>query len=47
MENDDYKSPALEAAIAMHEMYLTFMQAGFTETQALKMVIELLRQQLS
>lgn len=39
---DDFKSPALEAAIALHEMFLTFVQAGFTEDQALKIVLNMM-----
>lgn len=40
---DEFNSPALEAAIALHEMYKTFVQAGFTSDEALKIVIEILR----
>jgi hypothetical protein len=40
---DEFNSPALEAAIALHEMFKTFIQAGFTEAQALKLVVEFLK----
>lgn len=33
-------SPTLHAAIALHEMFTTLMQAGFTEKQALHIVSE-------
>jgi len=36
-------SPALNAAIAMHEMFETLIQAGFDEKQALYLVAEMLR----
>lgn len=42
-ENNDFKTPVLEAAIALHEMFSILMQAGFTETQALIMTVELLK----
>lgn len=35
----------LEAAISMHEMYLNFVAAGFTEAQALTLVAQTLRPQ--
>lgn len=40
---DDFNSPILDAAIAMHEMFLTFVKAGFTENQALFLVADVLR----
>jgi hypothetical protein len=46
MDDEDYVSPALAAAMAMHEMFTTFVKAGFTEAQALTMVVELLKNQL-
>ena len=36
-------SALLDAAIAMHEMYLTLVQAGFTEHQALYVVAVFLK----
>lgn len=36
-------SALLEAAISMHEMYVSFVAAGFTETQALTLVAQTLR----
>lgn len=35
----------LEAAISMHEMYVNFVAAGFTEQQALYLVAQTLRPQ--
>lgn len=46
--SDSAPSPLLEAAVYMHEMFTTYVEAGFTEDQALKIVIsyalEMLRQ---
>jgi hypothetical protein len=42
---EEFNSPILDAAIALHEMFLTFMKAGFTETQALKLVVEFFKEQ--
>ena len=33
-----------QAAVAMHEMFQTFLQAGFTEQQALYLVAQGLRE---
>jgi len=33
----------VQGAIAMHELYLSFIQAGFTEEQALKLVVEVMK----
>lgn len=41
-ENNDFATPALDAAIALHEIFITLLQAGFTEKQALFIVVELL-----
>lgn len=42
----DYPSgPLFEAAVSMHEMYISFVAAGFTETQALTLVAQTLRPQ--
>lgn len=35
----------LEAALTMHELYVSFILAGFTETQALTLVAQTLRPQ--
>ena len=46
--SQDPKSPIgalLEAAISMHEMYSSFVAAGFTEQQALYLVSQSLRPQ--
>lgn len=44
MDNEnEFVPPVLEAAIALHEMFITFRQAGFTEYQAIIMVVELLK----
>lgn len=40
---DDFISPILNAAIALHEMFTTFMEAGFTESQALALVADVLK----
>ncbi len=32
-----------EAAVGVHEMYATFLRAGFNEKQALKLVMQYLR----
>lgn len=37
--------PLLDAAITMHEMFTTLIEAGFTEQQALYMVAQMLRTQ--
>lgn len=38
-------SALLEAAISMHELYVSFVAAGFTEAQALTLVAQTLRPQ--
>lgn len=46
--NNDPKNPIsvlLEAAISMHELYTSFVAAGFTEAQALTLVAQTLRPQ--
>lgn len=46
--NDEPKNPIsalLEAAISMHELYVSFVAAGFTESQALTLVAQTLRPQ--
>lgn len=46
--NNDPKNPInvlLEAAISMHELYKSFVEAGFTEAQALTLVAQTLRPQ--
>lgn len=50
-DNQDDKGPVnpinvlLEAAISMHELYVSFIAAGFTESQALTLVAQTLRPQ--
>lgn len=50
-DNQDDKGPnnpisvLLEAAISMHELYVSFIAAGFTEAQALTLVAQTLRPQ--
>lgn len=43
-ENDPI-SLLMEAAIQLHELYLSFVGAGFTESQALTLVAQTLRPQ--
>ena len=49
--NPDEKGPnnpisvLLEAAISLHELYTSFIAAGFTEAQALNLVAQTLRPQ--
>jgi hypothetical protein len=40
---EEFNSPILEAAMALHEMFKTFMEAGFTESQALTLVSDVLK----
>jgi hypothetical protein len=47
MSNDgddeyEYASPMEEAAISMHEMYVTLRRAGFTRRDALELVARML-----
>lgn len=42
-DNEGFMSPALNAAIAMHEMFETMIQAGFSEKQALYIIAEMVR----
>jgi hypothetical protein len=37
--------PLLDAAVSFHEMFLNFVEAGFTEQQALYLVAQILRPQ--
>ena len=41
---DDPRTPMLDAAITMHEMFLTLVKAGFTERQALTIISDVLHQ---
>lgn len=36
-------SPILEAAVGVHELFLTYVAAGFTEYQAIILVVEMIR----
>lgn len=40
---DNPFGPLLDAAISMHQMYVNFVEAGFTEQQALYLVSQTLR----
>lgn len=42
-EPENFNPPLLDAAIALHEMYLTLIMAGFSETQALYIVAQTFR----
>lgn len=37
------QSPLTDAAIQMHEIYLTLVEAGFSENQAMYIIMELLK----
>ena len=41
-ETFDFKSPMEEAAISMHEMYVTLRRAGFSRRDALELVAKML-----
>lgn len=41
--NPEELSPILEAAIGFHELFLVYVEAGFTEYQALVLVVEMVR----
>lgn len=43
MEEGLELSGLLEAAVATHEMFLTFVEGGFTEYQALIIVAEMIK----
>lgn len=43
MEDENSPSVLLEAAIGLHEMFLTLIAAGFTEYQALIMVVNFVK----
>ena len=38
---EDFVSPIKEAAFAMHDMYLNFIEAGFTEKQSFELIARL------
>lgn len=38
-----FDTPFLEAAMALHEMFITLLDAGFTEIQALYITSDMLR----
>ena len=42
-ENQDFISPILDAAIALHELFLTLTAAGFNEYQALIIIGQYLK----
>lgn len=43
MENESSLTLLLQAAVSMHEMFITLMESGFTEMQALYLVGQILR----
>lgn len=36
--NEDGVSPLLQSAMMMHEMFVTYMAAGFTQDQSLRLI---------
>lgn len=46
-EDFEYTSPMEEAAISMHEMYMTLRRAGFSRRDALELVAKMLVSGLS
>jgi len=38
---EEFISPEQEAANAMHDIYLNFIEAGFTENQAMRLVVSI------
>jgi len=44
-EEDDGLSPLLEAAIALHEVYLSLVEGGFLESEALRILAYVLAEQ--
>lgn len=43
MDENEFASPAHVAALALHEMFTTLVEAGFDEKQALFLVAEMLK----
>jgi len=41
-ETDHALTPLVNAAVEAHELFLAFQEAGFTEEQAMKLVIGIL-----
>lgn len=41
-QTEDPATPMLEVFVAMHEMFLSAMKAGFTEPQALQIIISMM-----
>ena len=40
---DEPLNPVLEGAVQMHEMFLALVEAGFTEDQAVKVLVHWVR----
>jgi hypothetical protein len=40
--DEEYSSPMKEAAVSMHEMYLTLREAGFSRRDALDLIAKML-----
>lgn len=40
--DEEYSSPMKEAAVSMHEMYLTLREAGFSRRDALELIAKML-----
>jgi hypothetical protein len=40
--DDEYSSPMKEAAVSMHEMYLTLREAGFSRRDGLELIAKML-----
>jgi hypothetical protein len=43
----DYSSPMKEAAVAMHEMYETLKEVGFSKKEALELIAKMLTSSIS
>jgi hypothetical protein len=42
LSSDEPFSNLVEAAVGMHEIFVTYVQSGFTENQALKLIAYIL-----
>lgn len=40
--DEEYSSPMKEAAVSMHEMYLTLREAGFSRRDGLELIAKML-----
>lgn len=41
-DDDEFMTPSDHMATQMHELFTTYLRAGFSETQALKLVVYLM-----